>query len=116
MSKNLDQTKQSILINTRTNLAPEIVKTEGAGKAYQSVAQSMAIAVQDATDNLRNITTISSTAIAVCTQLMIAERKVTPYAEIIAKSQETLSSTVKIFEKVGKSSGTILKEFPSGDS
>lgn len=108
---NLKQTKESILINTRTNLSPDVVKTEGAGKAYQSVAQSMAIAVQDATDNLRNITTISSTAIAVCTQLMIAERKVDPYAEIIAKSQETLNSTVEIFEKVGTSSANILKEF-----
>ena len=113
---NLNQTKESILINTRTNLSRDVVKAEGAGKAYQSVAQSMAIAVQDTTEYLRNITTLSSTAIAVCTQLMIQERKVDPYGDIIAKSQETLNDTVQIFERVGASSAKILKEFPSGDS
>lgn len=110
----LKSTKESIIVNTRTNLCPKVVKTEGAGKAYQSVSQSMAVAVQDATDYLRNITTLNSTAIAVCTQLMIAQQKVEPYGDIIANSQETLKRAVKIFEKVGKSSAKITKEFPSG--
>lgn len=110
------KTRESILISTRTNLSPDVVQTEGAGKAYQSVAQSMAIAVQDTTDYLRNITTLSSTAIAVCTQLMLQERKVDPYGDIIAKSQQTLNETVQIFERIGSSSAKILKEFPSGNS
>ena len=97
------------------NLTPEVVRTEGAGKAYQAVAQSMAIAVQDATDYLRNISSIASTAIAVSTQLMIQERQVEPYGSIIAKSQESVNSSAEIFERIGKSSGEILKQFPSGD-
>ncbi len=43
-------------------MAPQVVLTSGAGKAYQSVAQSSAIAVQDAADALRNISTIATTA------------------------------------------------------
>ena len=108
--------EKGISVINETNLDPAVVKTEGAGKAYQSVAQSMAIAVQDTTDYLRNITTLSSTAIAVCTQLMLQERRVDPYGDIIAKSQQTLNETVQIFERIGSSSAKILKEFPSGNS
>lgn len=46
-------------------MATTVVKTSGAGKAYQSVAQSAAIAVQDAADALRNVSTIATTAAGV---------------------------------------------------
>lgn len=45
-----------------TTLSGDIIKLSGAGKAYQSVSQSSAIAVQDATDNLRNVNTMATTA------------------------------------------------------
>lgn len=44
---------------------PTLVKIAGAGRAYQSVAQSTAIAIQDATDYLRNVSTIATTSIGV---------------------------------------------------
>jgi hypothetical protein len=43
-----------------------------AGRAYQSVAQSAAIAIQDATDYLRGINTISSTAAGIGIAMVIA--------------------------------------------
>ena len=43
-------------------MSATVVKTSGAGKAYQSVAQSAAIAVQDAADALRNVSTNATTA------------------------------------------------------
>lgn len=108
--------EKGISVINETNLDPAVVKTEGAGKAYQSVAQSMAIAVQDTTDYLRNITTLNTTTIAACTQLMLQEGKVNPYAEIITNSQNTLNKALKVFKKVGESSAQILKDFPCGDS
>ncbi len=53
------------IINVAQNatlLDPGVIVHSGNGKAYQSVAQSAAIAIQDATDALRNITTISTTS------------------------------------------------------
>ena len=108
--------EKGISVINETNLDPAVVKTEGAGKAYQSVAQSMAIAVQDTTDYLRNITTLNTTTIAACTQLMLQEGKVNPYAEIITNSQNTLNKALKVFKKVGESSAQILKDFPCGNS
>ena len=96
-------------------LAPEVVKVQGAGKAYQMVAQSMAIAIQDATDHLRNISTISSTAVAVTTELMIANPdKFDQYSKIMDKAQGSITRATLSFEKIGKDAGHILKHFPSG--
>lgn len=96
-------------------LAPTIVKTEGAGKAYQSVAQSMAIAVQDVTDHLRNISMLASTAVAVATELMIANPdKVDSYGKIIDKAQGTVGTAAKSFEDIGTKAAKVLKQFPSG--
>lgn len=112
----LETTKEGLLINSRMNLSPDVVQTEGAGKAYQSVAQSMAIAVQDVTDYLRNVSTVASTAIAVSTQLMISTKEIEPYSSIITKSQETVDKAAGTFKEIGMSSGEILKNFPSGPS
>ncbi len=96
-------------------LAPNVVKTEGAGKAYQAVAQSMAIAIQDVTDHLRNISTLTSTAVAVATERMVAEpEKADLYSKIIAKAQANMNRTADSFEKIGVHAGNVLKDFPSG--
>ncbi|GBF82097.1 hypothetical protein [Aphanothece sacrum] len=97
------------------NLSPSVVKTEGAGKAYQSVAQSMALAVQDATDYLRNISTIASTAVAVATEMMIANpEELGQYIEIINKAQDTVNKAATTFQKIGTDAGQVLEDFPSG--
>ena len=107
-STKLDTIKEAVL-------APEVIKVQGAGKAYQVVAQSMAIAIQDATDHLRNISTISSTAVAVGTELMIANpEKFEQYSKILDKAQGSITRATLSFEKIGKDAGQILKDFPSG--
>lgn len=98
-----------------TNLDPTVVKTEGAGKAYQSVAQSMALAVQDATDYLRNISTVASTAVAVATEMMISDpEKLGEYVQIINQAQETVNKAAETFQGIGNDAGDVLKNFPSG--
>jgi hypothetical protein len=48
------------------------IQLAAAGRAYQSVAQSAAIAIQDATDYLRSINTISSTAMGIGIAMVVA--------------------------------------------
>lgn len=79
-------------------------------KAQQSVAQSAAIAVQDATDNLRNLSTISTTAIGVALAQLLATGD-SKYADVIKEAQKVLTEGVETFEKVGENAAKILSEF-----
>ncbi|RQP21899.1 hypothetical protein [Piscinibacter terrae] len=94
-------------------MSPQVVLTSGAGKAYQSVAQSTAIAVQDATDALRNISTIATTAagVAMAQYLATGEEK---YAKVMAQAQALMQGATDDFAKVGSAAATVLKGFPAG--
>jgi hypothetical protein len=97
-------------------LDPQVVRTEGAGKAYQSVANSMAITVQDATDYLRTNLMVSGAAIAVCMEKMVEspETNVALYGPVLAAAQENLATAIENFTKVGMAAANVLKNFPSG--
>lgn len=94
-------------------MSPQVVLTSGAGKAYQSVAQSTAIAVQDATDALRNISTIATTAagVAMAQYLATGEPR---YANVLTKAQELMQGATEDFTKIGSAAATVLKGFPAG--
>lgn len=94
-------------------MSPQVVLTSGAGKAYQSVAQSAAIAVQDATDALRNISTIVTTAVGVAMAQYLAtgEQK---YANVVEKAQDVMEGAAEDYGKIGAAAATVLKSFPSG--
>jgi hypothetical protein len=94
-------------------MSPQVVLTSGAGKAYQSVAQSSAIAVQDATDALRNITTIMTTAVGVAMAQFLATGK-PQYADVIEKAQDVMGNAAEDYGKIGAAAATVLKSFPSG--
>jgi hypothetical protein len=93
-------------------MAPQVVLTSGAGKAYQSVAQSTAIAIQDATDALRNISTIATTATGVVVaQMLIGDDK---NAAMLTQIQSIMENATKDYASIGSAAGNILKAFPSG--
>ena len=94
-------------------IIPTVVQEEGAGKAYQSVAQSTAIAIQDATDNLRNLNTISATAIGVALAQYI-ETGDAKYEEAIEYAQKISNTAAQNFMTVGANAADVLKGFPSG--
>jgi hypothetical protein len=98
----------------QATMSQAVVKTSGAGKAYQSVAQSMAIAVQDAADHMRNLQAISSTAVGVATAMMIAEETTDPWKDIIKEAQKIVATGAENFATIGKDAAKILEEFPSG--
>jgi hypothetical protein len=103
------------VINTvqSATMGPQVVKTSGAGKAYQSVAQSTAIAVQDAADTLRNLSTIATTAIGVAMAQFLATKD-PAYMPVIAEAQAVMTQATVNFTSVGTAAGQILKSFPSG--
>ena len=99
----------------KATLSGEVIKLSGAGKAYQSVSQSSAIAVQDATDNLRNINTMATTAMGVAMAQMLATGEVEPYSGIIAAAQKIATDGTTNFTAVGTGAGALLSGFPTGE-
>src|SRR5436853_5807003 len=95
-------------------MSPQVVLTSGAGKAYQSVAQSAAIAVQDATDMLRNFSTIATTASGVAIAQMLAVPPNPGAAEALTAAQAMLAGATADYAAIGTAAAAIVREFPSG--
>lgn len=104
------------LVNTidtvqKATLTPEITKASGAGKSYQAVAQATAIAVQDASAHLRNITMISSTAMGVAMAQLLATGD-SKYAQAIEVAQKMADQAAGTYKTIGVNSADILKGYP----
>lgn len=83
------------------------------GLAYQSVAQSAAIAIQDAADYLRNMATIAATANGVAlAQLLAKPGAGEEYAAVLAATEQFMAGAVANFEAIGASVENVLKRFP----
>ncbi len=94
-------------------MSPQVVLTSGAGKAYQSVAQTAAITVQDAADALRNISTIATTAVGVAMAQYLATGE-DKYAKAMTLAQSMMTNATTDFSNIGSAAANVLKEFPSG--
>ncbi|BBL74898.1 hypothetical protein [Methylomagnum ishizawai] len=82
------------------------------GISYQKASQAAAFAVQDATDYLRNIMTISATAQGMALKLYLETKLSDPYLDVIAQAQKMVANAAANLEAVGKSAITVAKEFP----
>jgi len=80
-------------------------------KAQQAVAQSTAIAVQDAADNLRNLSTITTTAIGVALAQLLATGD-PKYSKVIEEAQKVMVNGTENFASVGEKAAKVLKDFP----
>ena len=94
-------------------MSPNVVTTSGAGKAYQSVAASTAIAVQDATDYLRYVETVSATALGVAMAQLLATGD-SKYATAIQIAQSMANEAAASFKTIGADAADVLKGFPPG--
>ncbi|MDJ0903674.1 MAG: hypothetical protein QNJ55_33270 [Xenococcus sp. MO_188.B8] len=96
-------------------LDPTVVKTMGAGRAYQSVATSMAITVQDATDYLRTSSVVCQAGIAALTAQYVATDGLKPpnYEDNIQALAQTMEKSIGIFTKMGEAAAKVLEAFPS---
>ncbi|MBB1487722.1 hypothetical protein [Oceanospirillum sediminis] len=80
--------------------------------AQKAVAQSTAIAVQDAADNLRNLNTLSTTTIGVALAKFL-ETKDPTYVEVIKAAESVAKNGAEHFSDVGTKAAKILKDFSS---
>jgi phage-related tail fiber protein len=94
-------------------LTEQVVRTAAAGKAYQAVAQSAALAVQDAADMLRNVGTVATTASAVALSQFLASGDPS-YLEAIDRAQAMVDKAIADYSAVGAASAALVKNFPSG--
>jgi hypothetical protein len=97
----------------KATMAHQVVLTSGAGKAYQSVAQSSAIAVQDAADALRNISTIATTAAGVAIAQFLATGN-PQYATALTYAQDLVKNATDDFSLIGAAAAKVLSDFPAG--
>lgn len=100
------QTRNAVRID-----AGDTSKVLDAGVGYQKASQAAALAVQDATDYLRNVMTIASTAEGMALKLMI-ETKDPFYSTVLTEAQTAVSSAAANLEAVGKSATAVATSFP----
>jgi hypothetical protein len=102
-----------INVLNHATMDPQTVLTSGRGKAYQSVAQSAAIAIQDATDALRNVSTIATTAAGVALAELVATGN-PEYVTVMQQAQALMTSAASDFTAVSEAATQVVKQFPSG--
>ena len=86
------------------------VQLAAAGRAYLAVAQSAAIAIQDATDFLRSMNTISSTATGIGIAMTIAGNS--NGAKVIDAAAKVAKNGVTQFTAATGAAVTVATGFP----
>lgn len=92
-----------------SNKQPPDAAFTAVNNAQQSIAQSTALALSDATDNLRNLNTLSTTAIGVALSQYI-ESGDPAFGDIIQEAQDVVTRGVENFGNVGEKIATVLHE------
>jgi hypothetical protein len=97
----------------KATLDPQVVLAAGAGKAYQAVAQSAALAIQDAVDALRQTSMVSASAIGIALAQFLASGD-PRYLEAIPAAQAMVDEAIEDFRALALAASEVVKEFPSG--
>jgi hypothetical protein len=94
-------------------LAEQVTRTAGAGKAYQAVAASAALAIQDAVDALRHAQGIATSASGMALAQFLASGD-PRYLEALGPIQGMVDKATANLDAVGIAAAKIMAEFPSG--
>ena len=95
-------------------VSDKISKIHGSGVAFQSVSMSTATAIQDATDLVRNVSTIATTAIGMALSKFL-ETKDPAYGKIIEAAQQTITAAADNMKSIGAAASEIAKSYPVGE-
>ena len=96
----------------RVALDPEAIQSGGAGKAYHAVAQSAALAIQDAVDALRNTTATATTASGIALAQFLASGDAR-YLDVLSQAQAMVTKAIQDLDAVGAAAAKVLTQFPS---
>ena len=97
-------------IQTAT-MDPSVVIMEGKGKAFQSISQSMAIAVQDAVDYMRNVSTMSATAQGVAMAKFLETKNPLYLTQAMKDAQTMASNAATSFATISTNAKEVLGRF-----
>ena len=75
---------------------------------------STAHAIQDATDYVRNVTTIATTAIGMALSKLV-ETKDPSYGAIIETAQQSITAAAENMKNIGAAATEIAKSYPVGE-
>lgn len=87
-------------------------RATGTSVAYQHVAQSTAIAIQDAAEYLRSIAAISTATNGVALGMILSGQNAGNASQAIEKATAALQGAVSAFQNVGETASSILQGFP----
>lgn len=105
------QVNDTLVVLRRSTLGQDVVRASGQGKAYQAVAQSVALAIQDATDNLRNMSTIGATAMGVALAHYMETGK-DEHKQALEAAKGIVNTAVDTFRDIGSHAAALLASFP----
>ena len=88
-------------------------KAASAGKAYQAVAQSAGITIQDATDSLRNVQTMSNTARGAALGQLLATEDVATFTAVTTAIATMETACIANYTAIGAAASGVLAGFPS---
>ena len=108
------QIVKSIRQVQEATMTPGVTQANTSGKAYQSIAQSSAMAVQDATDNLRNLRTVTNTVIGTVMAQILAGKGQAQNNPVISKANAVMSTATQQWCQIGQDAGKLLTEFQVG--
>lgn len=108
----LDAVKQT------TTFVTSAAGNTGTGIAYQKVSQAAALAIQDATDFMRNLMTISATATGVAMTKMVEDPAVNIplFTPVIQTAQGIATFATTQFAAVGEAAAKVVTGFPDKGS
>jgi hypothetical protein len=93
-------------------LSPTTIMAESMGKAVQAMSHSLALALQDATDNQRNFEAVNTAALTKATQELIATKDVATWTPIITALQTAQATQEANFTKLSTDIEGLLKNLP----
>lgn len=109
------QVASTLEATQQATLTGDVIRHSGAGKAYQSVSQTVAITIQDAADQLRNMGTIGTTATGVAVAQLLATGNVKEYEVVFTQVQALMTASADNFKTVSQTASQVLSDFPTGD-
>jgi hypothetical protein len=92
-------------------ISSKVSQEVAVGKAYQAVSQSMSLAVQDASDNLRNFMTVNLAALSYAQEQLLISENVAIWTPVIESLQGALTEQMTCFTDLGTDAAQILQKF-----
>lgn len=85
--------------------------TQAKAAAYQSFMQSTSRAVEDTSEQLRRLATLSTAASGVALRLMLSGEQPRQAAQAMAQAQDALHQATTLFQEIGRVSIQLLDRF-----